>query len=534
MSSATNTILPSSDGEKREGTPSARPNPVALEVPVSLTGARPNSDGSRDLFTEENVTVLVFRDGAVIRLTATVSAGQLLFLTNKKSGQEVVCQVVHKRPVMPNVCYVELQFTEEKADFWGVAFPDEKKAGAELKATEQAGAEQTRAKDAGAPVVPQSPEDVDRLKKELEALRQQVQELEKKNAGKAPAKTVAEEVLKTASTGPAKPGGETEGSKPQTEAPLMPAATEKKETARPVVGMALPMRKSASSGAGEGTKDPSEELLPKPELDFSKLPDAVQAGGAVLGPLHSARRVDIKKVLVPLLVVLVVVLAWSVWNGKMWTYLPFGKKTTAAVGPARPAKPGAGGQAAGAMGSAGVAGSAMAKGGAATASGGAMVSREKNANAAPVAENGGDGSVNGNAEETKAENTESEGARQPVAAKEKPGKKKGASGVGSAAGGNAAEISADDGAVQPAKLLKAANPVYPPDAMRSFITGDVKVEAVVEADGHVSEVKVISGPRALREAAAEALKKYQFAPATQGGKAVASKVTETVKFWFNP
>ena len=406
-----------------------------------MTGARPNSDGSRDLFTEENVTVLVFRDGAVIRLTATVSAGQLLFLTNKKSNQEVVCQVVHKRPVMPNVCYVELQFTEEKENFWGVAFPSEKKGGAELKATEQAGAEQTTAKDAGAPVVPQSPEDVDRLKKEVEALRQQVQELEKKDAGKVAAKTVAEEVLKVASMGPTKPGGETEGSKPQTEAPLMPAATEKKETARAVVGMALPMQKSVSSEAGERTKDPSEELLPKPELDFSKVPDAVQAGGAVLGPLHRARRVDIKKVLVPLLGVLVVVLAWSVWNGKMWTYLPFGKKPTAAVGPARTAKPGAGAQVAGAMGSAGVAGSATAKGGAAkgaaTASGSAVVSGEKNAKAAPVAENGGAGSANGNAEEIEAESAESEGARQPVAAKEKPGKKKGASGA-SAAGGDTA------------------------------------------------------------------------------------------------
>ena len=220
--------------------------------------------------------------------------------------------------------------------------------------------------------------------------------------------------------------------------------------------------------------------------------------------------------------VLVVALAWSVWYGKTWTYLPFGKNTTVAVGPARAAKPGTAGHAASTLG---VAGSAKAKGGAESAG-------EKHVNAAPMAENGGEGSAAGNAEESKVGSAESEGARQP-AAKEKLGKK-GAANAGSAAGGNAAEIAADEAGVQPAKLLKAATPVYPPDAMRSFITGDVKVEAVVEADGHVGEVKVIAGPRALREAAVEAVKKYQFAPAKQGGKAVASKVTETVKFWFNP
>jgi protein TonB len=82
--------------------------------------------------------------------------------------------------------------------------------------------------------------------------------------------------------------------------------------------------------------------------------------------------------------------------------------------------------------------------------------------------------------------------------------------------------------------MKAANPVYPPDAMRSFITGDVRAEVVVEADGHIGEIKVLSGPQRLREAAVAALKQYQYAPATQGGKGVASKVTTTVKFWFNP
>ena len=105
-----------------------RANPVALEVPVSVAGARPiASKDKRELFTEETTTVLVFKDGAVIQLSAAVAVGQLLFLTEKRSKKEVVCQVVHKRSHRPTVCFVELEFTEPEENFWGVSFPDERR-----------------------------------------------------------------------------------------------------------------------------------------------------------------------------------------------------------------------------------------------------------------------------------------------------------------------------------------------------------------------------------------------------------------------
>ena len=52
--------------------------------------------------------------------------------------------------------------------------------------------------------------------------------------------------------------------------------------------------------------------------------------------------------------------------------------------------------------------------------------------------------------------------------------------------------------------------------------------------GHAGGVKVLSGPAPLKKAALDAVKQYEFSPATQGGKAVPSKVIVTVKFWFNP
>ncbi len=105
----------------------ARPQPVALEVPVTVNGAR-TVEGSekREPFSESTQTVLVFGNGAVIRLASTVSAGQLLFLTNDKTKKEVVCQVVKSKNYRNVSGYVELEFTEAVSGFWGMRFPGER------------------------------------------------------------------------------------------------------------------------------------------------------------------------------------------------------------------------------------------------------------------------------------------------------------------------------------------------------------------------------------------------------------------------
>ena len=91
-----------------------------------------------------------------------------------------------------------------------------------------------------------------------------------------------------------------------------------------------------------------------------------------------------------------------------------------------------------------------------------------------------------------------------------------------------------DQPVVPAKLLRAAQPIYPPDAMRNYITGDVRIEAEVDKRGQIGAMKILLGPKQFRQVAMDALKQYEYALATQGGKPVASKVTVTIKFWFDP
>jgi TonB family protein len=124
--SATPAARPAASGARPDDA-AGRPQPVALEVPVSVNGAR-TVEGSdkREPFSESTVTVLVFASGAVIRLASTVVAGQLLFLTNEKTKKEVVCQVVKSKNYSNVSGYVELEFTEAVSGFWGMRFPGER------------------------------------------------------------------------------------------------------------------------------------------------------------------------------------------------------------------------------------------------------------------------------------------------------------------------------------------------------------------------------------------------------------------------
>ena len=57
------------------------------------------------------------------------------------------------------------------------------------------------------------------------------------------------------------------------------------------------------------------------------------------------------------------------------------------------------------------------------------------------------------------------------------------------------------------------------------VTGKVKIEATISADGHVTSTKVIGGSPLLVGSALEALKKWRYEPA-------AKETTEVVEFEF--
>jgi TonB family protein len=53
-------------------------------------------------------------------------------------------------------------------------------------------------------------------------------------------------------------------------------------------------------------------------------------------------------------------------------------------------------------------------------------------------------------------------------------------------------------------------PVYPELAKRMKISGVVKVEVTIDADGKVTDAKTLSGSRVLAGAAEDAVKKWKF------------------------
>ena len=117
---------------------SGRQQPIAMEVPVTVNGARALEGEKREPFSESTKTVLVFNNGAVIRLGSVVAPGQLLFLTNQKTKKEVICQVLKSKSDPKTSGYVELEFTEPVTGFWGLRFPADHAA---LRATLRSHAE---------------------------------------------------------------------------------------------------------------------------------------------------------------------------------------------------------------------------------------------------------------------------------------------------------------------------------------------------------------------------------------------------------
>jgi TonB family protein len=63
------------------------------------------------------------------------------------------------------------------------------------------------------------------------------------------------------------------------------------------------------------------------------------------------------------------------------------------------------------------------------------------------------------------------------------------------------------------KTVRTAPPVYPAIAAKMRVEGSVKLDATIDADGTVSDVKVVSGHQLLAPAAVDAVKKWKYEPA---------------------
>ena len=488
------------------GSPSDRNNnPVALEVQVIATGARPgDSDSQRELFTEETTTVLVFESGAVIRLTAAVVAGQLLFLTNKESRREVVAQVTRKRDFRPTSCYVEVEFSEPAPGFWGIEFPEHSEL-VPANAQQQEAAELVQASRtiAGKPSesapVP-SAQEVEALKEEVEKLRKQLESLQTKTAAgnsSAPATTTPPGATPTS----ASPAVQTAG---QPEASSKPSATPAEAPAS--LSSAVPRVVPAPPVLRQDTTPFEGKPFRKPEIRINRGTSAVERSRNSKSPSRGRIRPVFVRIAL-LTAALLLVSASVAWYLHWIPQLPFSKKhsakptqTVGAPAPLPVAAPPSAPQ------------SAPAEAAKPSAS---LVLQ-------PPAPS--DTAIEAPAIEQKSTIT-------PAAAKHPVPR----------SSSNLSEVSAtpipEGFAFIPPKLIKSVRAVASPNALQYFDksnTAIVTLNALVDSSGHVKSMQVRSGPASLRGAAISAVKQYRYAPARQRGKPVPAHVTVTINFLFEP
>jgi len=86
------------------------------------------------------------------------------------------------------------------------------------------------------------------------------------------------------------------------------------------------------------------------------------------------------------------------------------------------------------------------------------------------------------------------------------------------------------GDVKPARLIFSVPPSYPMLAKSQHVSGNVLVDALIDATGRVTSMSVVSGPTLLHQAAMDALKQWKYQPASLDGKAVPMHLAVTIRF----
>lgn len=465
--------------------------PAALEVGVEVSGTHAGPSGARELFSESTVTTLVFEDGVVVRLSASVIDGQLLFLKHLESQREVVTRVLRQRSISPANTYVELEFTEVVPGFWGSEPMAARSDMAEnlpvrAEASEFAGYELLE--DAPPPRVPDDAE-ASRLRDEVTALRSQMSAMLEPSA-------------------PVRPSG-TASTLPRDTAPD-PSS---------VISTLLGPEK-ASAGAEETATGLASALA-------TPVAGSEEVAAEMMVEPAPTRRITPRIRMLAALLVLVFVVGVAYEKGLLAN--GFGMRglsaSSASVNAGAVAQPVSIKAAAGSA-----AATAQSVGAAAN---GTASKDETSATTAAAHDGSGTGDERGSGSSRLASDAQvarkdgaspelaSRGNRVPVTLRETDSSASAVADVG------------ESGYVAPS-LVKSVNAVAPPDALREFVTGDVKFDALVDTTGKVTSASVISGPAALRSAALEALRGYQYKPASKNGQAVPGRVSVTVKFWYEP
>ena len=86
------------------------------------------------------------------------------------------------------------------------------------------------------------------------------------------------------------------------------------------------------------------------------------------------------------------------------------------------------------------------------------------------------------------------------------------------------------GQLEAPKLIYSPAPLYPTIARVQNVQGVVVIDALVDATGKVTEMKVLSGPTPLRQAAMDAISKWKYQPARLNGQPIAMHTNLNISF----
>jgi TonB family protein len=89
------------------------------------------------------------------------------------------------------------------------------------------------------------------------------------------------------------------------------------------------------------------------------------------------------------------------------------------------------------------------------------------------------------------------------------------------------------GNVQAARIIKKVAPVYPEDARMARISGTVRLHVIIDKDGRIKQLEVVSGHPMLQQAALDAVRLWTYQPTLLNGEPVEIDTTIDVIFQLN-
>ena len=505
---------------------SPRTDAIGIEIPVVLYASRYSAAG-RGLgktpppVREETRTVIVFAQGAVVRLTAKVEVGEMVVLTNQQTGADVLCRVGAVKAQAGIQNYVDLEFTQRAAGFWDAG------SAADSSVRSAPSAPEPAARTVETPAMIPTP------RQRPVSSSSATSEIASSIAAAPPAPVVATTptssfTLESPQASPVRAvhtnvptvpnviSGASAGLRvPKSAAPsmLMGDRLESGRQSQPSSKKGLWVGIAAVFVAGIAAGG-----LLLNHRGQSAAPETAAAVAAPSAPVQPAASTPSEEPQVPVAANPApspAAAAPAPVEAPTWLpETPRREKTpiqnvSQPVLPAQPAPRNA----------------AIAVGKLATpiAKSPAVASSSEPPPVLPTQDSASAEGVLRNGELSGASHVEAPTAF--VAAETSP-----APPVQPAQPVRAAQPVAAGGRVEAPKLISSPNPVYPPMARSQSLEGVVALDALVDAAGNITEVKALSGPVLLRQAAIDALRKWKYQPGRVDGQPTAVHLTVNIRF----